>query len=84
MTNDPISYEKTSILSKSIWGMNPILGSTTTHKYFVMYLTHAVSTPLGVQALVMVKAHHSVHVVRIDLKSEDYYTTPQTDISVDT
>ena len=38
----------------------------------------------GVQALVMVKAHESTHVVSINLKSKDYYTTLQTVTSVDT
>ncbi len=51
---------------------------------FVMHPTHAVSTPIGVQALVMVKVHHSAHVVRIDLKSEDYYTTLYADNPIDT
>ena len=50
-------------------------GSITTPMCFMMYPTHAVSTPLGVQALTMIKVHEFTHVVSIDLKSKDYYIT---------
>ena len=71
MTNDPINDENMSILSEPLRGMNSLLGSTTTPMHFMMNPIHAISTLERVQASVMVKVHHSIHVVRIDLKSEE-------------